>query len=838
MRDDVPATPLIWGGVPSRNKAFCGRDELLARLRRRLSSAGAVSIPHGLLGLGGVGKTQLAVEYAYRYAREYDLIWWIPADQPALVRASVAALAPRLGIRGLVPGRVEESVPAVIDALRRGAPAARWLLIFDGADQPEFLSEFVPAGPGHVLVTSRNRAWAMVAETIEVDVFAREESLQFLSRRVPGVEAEDADRLAEAFGDLPLVLEQAAAWLAETAMTVATYLSLLQEHGSRVLAESPAPGGYPVPAAAAWSLSLARLAADSPAALELLRCCAFFGAAPIPLDVLEAGRVQLAPYSEGDGDSITLGLAIRALGRFALARIDGIRRTIEVHTVIQRLIRADLDDSERSRLRHKVHVLLADADPRDPEDAETWQRYADLLGHVLPSDTLSCYADEVRRLMQNVVRYLNRTGNFTSGLRLADQALSRWTAGSADNLHVLVMTRQKIQLLQALARYAEADVLSEPVLDRMRATLGPDHEELLVLQNCHCINLRARGDFAASLDFTESSMNQHAAVFGADHPRTFAAVNNYAEDLELNGKYVAARQLHEEVLADKRGYFAGSDNPRVLFTLGALGRVTVAQGNYAAGLEIAELANAGLRSLVREHVLEDSHPLVLQQAVDLALAQRATGAFADALALAAEAYGQYRDYFGAGHPTTLAAAACLANAERLAGDLDAAERLMRETFSEYSAMFGADHPYALACAINLAIVHRHRGEPAAARELLERAVRSLDGVLGPQHHLSLICCIELASALAALGSIAQAIAVGQQARQQLAAVLGDDHPHTLACTANLALDLESEGSELAAGLAEQARERLRVTLGTAHPTVQAVLAGDRLDVGPEIHGTF
>jgi tetratricopeptide (TPR) repeat protein len=836
MGQDTPATPLIWGGVPSRNKAFCGREELLARLRQRLSSVGAASVPRGLLGLGGIGKTQLAVEYAHRYAGEYDLIWWIPADQPALVRAGVAALAPRIGIGGLVPGRVEESVPAVIDALRRGAPTSRWLLVFDGADQPEFLSEFMPAGPGHVLITSRNRAWAMVAETIEVDVFSREESLQFLSRRVPGVKVEDADGLAEAFGDLPLVLEQAAAWLAETAMTVPTYLSLLQEHGSRILAESPAPSGYPVPAAAAWSLSLARLAADSPAALELLRCCAFFGAAPIPLDVLEAGRVELAPGFVGD--SITLGLAIRALGRFALARIDGIRRTIEVHSVVQRLIRADLDDGERSRLLHKVHILLADADPRDPEDAETWQRYADLLGHIQPSDTLSCSADGVRRLMQNVVRYLNRTGNFTSGLRLADQAVSRWTAGSADNLHVLVMTRQKIQLLQALARYAEADALSEPVLARMRATLGPDHEELLVLQNCHCINLRARGDFAASLNFTESSMTQHAEVFGADHPRTFAAVNNYAEDLELNGKYAAARQLHEEVLADKRGYFAGSDNPRVLFTLGALGRVTVAEGDYAAGLEIAERANAGLRGLVREHVLEDSHPLVLQQAVDLALAQRATGAFADSLALAAEAHGQYRDYFGARHPATLAAAACLANAERLAGDLDAAERLMRDTFSDYSTMFGADHPYTLACAINLAIVHRHRGDPAAARELLERAVRSLEGELGPQHHLSLICCIELASALAALGSTAQAIAVGQQTRQQLAAVLGDDHPHTLGCTANLALDLESAGSELAADLAEQARERLRVTLGTAHPTAQAALAGNRIDVGPEIHGTF
>src|SRR5437016_5846442 len=129
--------PEIWGNVPQRNKNFTGRTELLADLRERVTAEVTALVPHALHGMGGVGKTQLAIEYAYRYASHYQVVWWVPADQTALVRATLAALAPRLGITGLVPGRVEEAVSAVLDSLRRGDPYDRWLLVFDNADQPE-----------------------------------------------------------------------------------------------------------------------------------------------------------------------------------------------------------------------------------------------------------------------------------------------------------------------------------------------------------------------------------------------------------------------------------------------------------------------------------------------------------------------------------------------------------------------------------------------------------------------------------------------------------------------------------------------------------------------------
>ena len=223
LQPDAMVSPEVWGNVPQRNKNFTGRSELLDDLRRRVTNRTAALVPHALHGLGGVGKTQLAIEYAYRYATEYQVIWWISADQTALVRSNLAALALRLGITGLVPNRVEEAVAAVLNALRRGDPYARWLLVFDNADEPELIRSLMPAGPGDIIITSRNRGWAQVVDALEVNVFTRDESKEFLSRRVPSITEDDADRLAEEFGDLPLGLEQAGAWLVQTAMTVDAY---------------------------------------------------------------------------------------------------------------------------------------------------------------------------------------------------------------------------------------------------------------------------------------------------------------------------------------------------------------------------------------------------------------------------------------------------------------------------------------------------------------------------------------------------------------------------------------------------------------------------------------
>ena len=209
------SVPRVWN-LPARNPGFTGRDGLLAAVRERLL-AGDQAVVQALQGMGGVGKTQLAIEYAHRFAGAYDLAWWVNAEQAGLIGDQFAALGAALGC--VQPGAGAEVVrAAVLGELRE---RGRWLLVFDNAENPADIAGWLPGGGGHVLITSRERTWAEVAAPVEVDVLARAESVALLQDRMAGLGAADADRLADQLGDLPLAVAQAAGFMAETGMPAA-----------------------------------------------------------------------------------------------------------------------------------------------------------------------------------------------------------------------------------------------------------------------------------------------------------------------------------------------------------------------------------------------------------------------------------------------------------------------------------------------------------------------------------------------------------------------------------------------------------------------------------------
>lgn len=851
----------VWGKIPQRNKNFTGREEILERLRRSLAtrvtavlptpmprqSPGpgdvAGTVPTALQGMGGVGKTQVAVEYAWRYATEYDLVWWISADQPILVRSSLAALAPHLGLPSATAAGIEDAATAVLEALRRGNPYERWLLVFDNADRPEDINDIIPRGPGHVLITSRNHRWEDAFDTVPVNVFTRDESIAFLSKRIPrAVSPQDADRLAEELGDLPLALEQAAALQAETGMSVAEYLQLLGAEATQLLAKGK-PSEYPVSMTAAWSLSVSQLKEKLPEAVELLRCCAFFGPEPIPRDVFvpladDAGDQSPAidPHHELVvdarlgmllNDPIRLSTAIQELGRYALAKIDSASRTIQVHRLVQALLRDELNEHDQLRIRHVAHLLLANAAPKAPDIRPNWQRYEDLLAHVDPSHVTDCPTPMVRAFCLDVVRYLYISGDLRAARTLAERIIVAWEKhpDPKHRRYVLEARRHLGIVLRELGEYRAAYKLNAATLESMREILGPDHEQTLLQTNSHGADIRALGAFEEARQHDEASHLRHEGVFGKSDRRTLRAANNLALDYGLISNYEKARDLHMKTFQLQRRPGSGISSPNTLSSWNGLARIVRLSGKYNEALDLGEDAHA-----YGVHELGIDHQWTLRTAKDLSIAQRMSGATADGLDLAEDTYYRTHRIYGPDNPDTLAAAMNLANARRMTGEIELGYALAEDTMTRYPRIYGKDHPYNHGCAVNLALLQRALGDAQGARELDEQSLAGLTERIGRAHHFTLTAAVNLANDLAELGETQRARELGENSLPLLRALIGPDHPLTLACAANLVQDLRTEGAGAEAdSVANDILGRYDHVLGLEHPDVQAFRESRRLD---------
>jgi tetratricopeptide (TPR) repeat protein len=832
--------PAIWGGVPTRNKNFTGRDDILAKLRDGASSRVTAvlpekdpndPLPQGVHGMGGVGKTAIAIEYAHRYGSEYDLVWWIPADQLPSVRGSLAALAARLNVEAQPAAGIDGLITAVLDALRRGEPYTRWLLIFDNADQPEDINDLIPRGPGDVLVTSRNHRWDAVINTVPMDVFLREESREFLRKRVPDLTEVDADRLAKELGDLPLALEQAGAMLSETGMPVDEYLRLLKEQVTEIMAEGKSLD-YPYSMTAAWKLSVSALRNRLPAALDLLRCCAFFGPEPIPRSVFRRGVQETGtPVAEVVANPILMASAIRELARYALVTLDG--SSVKVHRLIQALLRDELNAEQQAGYRNEAHLILAGAAPDDPDNAQNWSRFKDLLPHVNAESTelLKSRDPAVRDLALSTMRYLDQSGDYTSGLVLAERFIEQWTKDSGpDSSDVLRAQRHLGNLLRNLGRYEESYRVTNESLARARRALDEDDPTTLSLRTAFAADLRARGDFAAARQLDEESRVLLEAAYEPDDSRTLRLLSSLALDHGLNSNYRTARELYD--YAFRRMSPTGTDSTSsdvlgawigISWTLRLLGRFQQAFDVGQEALDYAEDPDG----------LGPEHVATLRAATAFTIVSRRIPQMREeALDRARKTFKLSTNLYGENHPETLAIGISLSNLLRTMKDEYHPEALAlaNETVSRYPRVYGPNHPYNFGCMSNLALLLRVTGEPAAAREIDERALQGLTTALGQDHHFTLAVAMNLASDLAMLELPEDARDVGEGTWPRLVALLGDTHPHTLGCAANLALDRIATGDhESGKSLMAEVLRLYDETQGPDFPDAAVAREGKRLD---------
>ncbi|GAB3251962.1 FxSxx-COOH system tetratricopeptide repeat protein [Kineosporia babensis] len=835
VQSSSPAARSVLGDYPPRNQFFTGRDDLLADLHASLRSSRDVTqqpqysgvtavLPHALHGMGGVGKSLLAIEYLYRHANEYDVVWWISSERTNGIQNSLIMLGQRLGLT--IDNEANTAVPAVLEALRRGEPYGNWLLVFDNAESPESVMPFLPKdGPGHILITSRDARWAQVARPLEVNVFNRDESKELLRRRGPNITDTEADQLAEALGDLPLAIEQAAAWHYETGMPAAEYLRLLSEKQEELL-DQPAPIDYQVPVIAAWNVSLDQLEARNPAALQLLQVCAFFASEPIPRTLLTRARGQgISPQLDHIlRNAIHFGNAVREISRYSLARIDHRNNAIQMHRLVQAALIARMSEEDRTETRHAAHRILAAADPTEPENPAEYSTYGSLYPHILASQAVNCGESWVRDLIINEVKYLYRWGDHEAAVEFGTVAYETWRqAHGPDDPQTLQIARWLAFYMFTIGRYTEAAELnatSLAVFERMREEGRPDPDgEVGVLGNI-AIDRRVAGRFDDALTLSRELYDRALQRYGDRDSETLIYAHDLGVSLRLSGLFLEARD-RDRATYELRAELFGPDHPASIRTqLGLL--IDLRElGDYTDAVRLHEF------ELTRTvAIMGEINPTTLLARRLLAVAQRKAGYHDAALGTSELVSRQLRARYGNLYPETIAAESNYAIDLRQVGDLAEAERMGADVVQRYTSRLGAEHPHTLSARVNLAITYRLIDNPAQALAMTSTAYEALVSRLGPDHPSSLVAAANLGSDLFATGDPAAALAKDEDTWRRLGTVLGADHPTTLACESNLAMDLRTLGrTEESEERHRHALTMMEALLGYEHRAVREARSG-------------
>lgn len=821
----------FWNLQLVRNASFSGRHLLLESLRNQLlgteaADGGRVSLE----GINGVGKTQIALEYTYRFAATYDIVWWISAEQSDRVRTSLAELAERLGI----PGDAEERVAGVRELLRQGKPSPRWLIVLDNADSPEELHDFLPTGTGHVIITSRNPHWTEKYHVprLDVNVFARDESVELLRRRVDGLTENDADQIADALGDLPLALEQAAAWLALTGSSAADYLGELGIRTARLL-DQQAPPNQPSTTASV-RLSFDRLRAESPAAARLLELFAFLAPEAIPFRLLEGERLSdyLTELDPNMHDPLLQRTLISVIGRYALARVNTATGGAVVHRLTQGIIRDGLSGPEHVAAREELWRILASVKRGERENSDNWPVYEELRAHLETSGAVDAARPEVRIMFLQLANYLRYRGDYVSAEDLVARVHERWVElfGENDTLTLRLLS-ERGNIARARGHVKRAYDIDADVVGRMAGVLGESHAYTLMAAGGLAASLRALGDFTQARDLDERTTPRMRDVFGPNHERTQMQQNNLALSLRLTGDVAQAVQVSRHVVDSTVRILAPNDY-----------RITLFRDNYASHLrgvgrhrearDLLEDVFARQREVAGEAIL------TWRLAANLAASLRLTGDPGRGQRVAVEAFEQLTALAGAQHPDTIAAELQLAFGLWSLGQIDTARKHAQRVHDFYRDRRGQKHPFTLITAADLAMIERANGELINSRGRAEHAAAELRAVLGPTHPYLLMAQMSAATARLRLGLVDEAYGLDREAQHRLSEQLGDKHPTTLAAEVNLALSARErqDGPQARAEL-PRAQDRCRELLGPAHPYTIAAQDARRIDVDIELQPT-
>jgi tetratricopeptide (TPR) repeat protein len=677
---------LAWWKVPyPQNVFFTGRTSILEQLHATFLARNVGIFVQAINGLGGIGKTQIALEYVYRYVQTYQAVFWVAADPQGDLLGDFVSIAQFLHL----PEQHEPNQALIVEAVKEWFRRHEgWLLLFDNVEDVNAVNAFFPtAGKGHILITTRAQTTGTIAAPCEIEPMDIQEGTQFLFQRVKHLfqnmpldlmesQEKAAEEITRLFAGHPLALDQAGAYVEETGQRLSDYLDLYRERQLALLGyRGDTSTDHSKSVMTTFSLAFEGVERLRPDAAELLRFCAFLHPDALPEELLKAGALSFDQAYQGMArDSYILNAALAVLRKYSLIKRNSTTKTVSMHRLVQDVLKKSMDEAQQRYWAESVVRMLSRAFP-DGEPA-SWPDCLRYLPHARVGMQLleawQMHFVEAVRLLNSVGYYLYKRGEYAEAQGRYKQALEL-LAGDEEQLLTSQILSNLGVLHIHLAHYPQAESYLRRALRIREQLLEPTHPDLA------------------------QNLNDLAGVY-----------HNQRNLAEAEPLYQQALAIQEQLL--------GVEDPATVSTLGNLALLKYSLKKYAEAEELNKRVLAA-----REKHPDATHVDIGQSLLNLAYVYLRQQRYAEAEALFKQALTIYEGVYGSEHPQTMHALNGLGLLYTAQKRYDDAEPLLQSVLPIYEEAYGSKHPRFVGLLKAFAEISLYREQYEEAEQLQRRA---------------------------------------------------------------------------------------------------------------------
>lgn len=825
----------VWSLPFTRNPFFTGREQLVEQLHVALTrqpTTAAFTQTYALQGLGGIGKTQVAIEYAYQYRRTYHSVLWVQAETQASLTSSYGRLAAALEL----PEHAEEDqsrmVAAVIRWLNRHEG---WLLIFDNVEELALLKPFLPASDqGALLLTTHLQSLGNLAKPIELTPMTSQEGCTFLLARtnrphrgqkkatLDAQEEAAALALTDQMGGLPLALEQAGAYIDATQCSISDYLQLFQTMQQHLLDMHEPFSDHPLSVKQTFLLSFEQIAQRHQLATALLNICAFLAPDAIP----ETFFQQVAPWSEPTLETMLINPlvfqdALKALLSYSLIQRSVPTRTISIHRLVQTVLKSQFTEAEQHLWRQRVLAAMEQFFPTDEATQTNYLSMGDqLLPHALAVLELA-ESDQQNHalrvsLMSHIGSYLCKRARygeakplFTSAIQLAEHTLEENDLLMAGALLGLA------DLYREQGQYSEATSLCERVLDIRQQKLDPYHPQIAVVLDQLGVLHEEQGHYEQAQGYYQRALDVREQILSQEHPQIATSLYNLGVLYREQHKYELAKPLLLRSV-DIWEKTLGPEHHRIAASLTNLGVLSAEQGDYEQAEAYHQRARYNL-----EQSLGPEHPHVATALNNLGVLHFGQGNYKQAELYHRQALRILQPAWGPEHPRVGTALNNLGAACYELGNYELAESYYQQALHIREQTLSPQHPDIAYTLTNLGEIYYKQRNDELAEKCYQRALQIWKQALSSEHPDIAYAILGLANLFREQGKYEQAGQFYQHALEIRQRHLSPQHPDLAETLHELALfyQLQQHTTEALASYQQALAIRQQV-YGRQHPKTQ------------------